>query len=227
MIQNLFANYICGTKDYHVALWTFWLVVFTFFIWLVGKNQLGGLNSTAKADFIERFSDKFFSPETRAILMLIDYEALHFKICNIDHGDDASLVGFPYFMIDEKVVKQFEIPAKALADILERKVYSAYEIDDFLLGHFEEIGLFEKQGRLDIGDVYSFFDWYIDLSWNNPEIQKYVQHQRDCDGDDIYGDFEYIYRKCDMYGKYLNQKSKPSKLLWKVKWGLHHRRNYS
>jgi hypothetical protein len=74
-------------------------------------------------------------------------------------------------------------------------------MDDFLLGFFEDIALFERKGFIGRDEVYHHFDWYIDVAWNNPEIQRYIEQQRkdEEDGGDIYEEFEDIAKKMKSY----------------------------
>jgi hypothetical protein len=225
MINDI-VNFISGTSSYtgytfdRIGLWTLLLVVATVLLWLVARKQLSGLGKTAKMDFIRKFSFEVFSDLTRDIFMLLDYDALHFQTSNINYSEDISPKEFPFFIIDEEIVKQLKIDPIKMRNILQRKVYSAFEIDDYLLGHFEDIGMFEKRGLLDIEDVYSVFDWYIEIYWKNDELQKYIKHQRETEeeGDDIYEDFEYIFRKCRSYEQYKNKRE--PKLFWRLKWKL-------
>ena len=208
-----------GSID-RVALWTFGLVIVTMFLWLIARKQLGGINKTAKADFIKKFTDGFFSAETRELLMLFDYNALHFRSVNIELGEDNPAKRFPYFAINEDIVKQLPITPETQKKILDKKCFTCYEIDDRLLGHFEDLGSYERKKLIDIEGVYDGFDWYIDLIWNNDEIQKYVNSQRDDekDGDDLYEDFKYIYNKCDSYGK--AKAAGKCLLWWELKWRI-------
>jgi hypothetical protein len=144
-------------------------------VWLifVAYDQLGDSNRTSRADFIRRFADKFFNEPTRDLLMLLDCEALSFQ----DTGP------FPYFVVDEKAVRECGINEEKKRELLDRKKYSAYEMDDCLLGYLEDIGFFEKRGLINIEEVNSHFNWYIQMVWDNPEIQKYVQMERKEDED--------------------------------------------
>jgi len=214
-------RYVCSKSDCAsssidlVALWTFslviatlLLVVATLFLWRVSYKQLGGISKTTRADFIERFSNKFFNSETRVILMLLDYKTLLFKSAGINYGHNVVSKDFLYFEIDEQIAKQLIIDSKSLSALMDKKVYSAFELDDLLLGYFEDIGALNKQGLLEIKDVYNYFNWYIENCWENPEIQKYILQQRHSEGEGIYENFEHIYRKCCAYGVSEGRKKK-------------------
>jgi len=214
-VSDLFA----GQVD-RVAFWTFALVIATLLLWWIAKRQLGGINKVTKADFIKKFSDSFFSDTTRRIIMLFDYNALSFRETEIEYGEDIPTKIFPYFIINEDVVRQLMISSKEQKELLDKKCYSGFEIDDYLLSFFEDIGSFEKKGLINIRDVYDCFDWYIDTIWNNEEVRKYMKRdiENEKDGDDISEDFIYIYGKCKSYRKAkLNGKNM---WWWKIKWNL-------
>lgn len=209
-----------GTTVDRIGFWTLLMVVATFLLLWVGKKQLGGIHKTAKVDFIKKFSNEFFSERTRDILMLFDYNALSLRITDIEYGEDIPSKPFPYFLINEEVIKQLKINPEKLKELLDKKMYSAFEIDDYLLGYFEDMGSFEKYGLLDIGHVYDYFDWYIENCWNNEEIKKYITQQRneEKDGDDIYENFEYIFNKCCSFEKSKNKNE--LKIWWRLKWRI-------
>jgi hypothetical protein len=76
-------------------------------------------------------------------------------------------------------------------------------LDDVLFGHIDDLGTFEKRGVLDISFIYKFFDYYVEVIWENKEIRKYIEWQRSGDesDSDVYDNFEYIYNKCKSYGE--------------------------
>ncbi len=204
-----------------VAFWTFFLVLVTFFLWLVAKRQLGGINKVSKADFIKKFSDSFFSETTLKIIMLFDYKALSYREAEIEYGDDIPIKTFPYFIIDEDIVKQLKISSEEQKILIDKKCFSGFEIDEYLLNLFEDIGSFEKKGLINIRDVYDNFDWYITAIWNNEEVRKYTNYdiENEKDGDDISEDFIYIYGKCKSYRK--AKLSGKNMWWWRIKWILH------
>jgi hypothetical protein len=209
---------LSGGQIDKIALWTFALVVATLLLWWIARKQLGGINRTAKADFSNKFDDNFFNKTTRTLVMLFDYDALTFNRSDISYGVNIKGKPFFYFDINDEIIEQFKISPDEKKYLLEKKIFTAYEIDDYLLGYFEDIGSFEKDGLLHIRDVYNRFDIYLDSIWNNQEIQNYISTVRDNenDGEDIYEDFDYIYKKCDSYG---NAKASGDFMLWwSIKW---------
>jgi hypothetical protein len=195
-------SHICGTTSHTgtdidmVSFWTFCLVLATLLLYLVAKFQLSGISKTSKADFIKKFNNDFFVEQIRNVIMLLDYQALEYREKSVQLGNKNEEAMFPYFTIDPNILNQLVISDSLLGTLQEKKVYSSFEMDDLLLGRFEDIGLFEKQGFLDIKDICNHFSWYIDVTWENKEIQKYIKAQRNLYGDRIYCHFEYVYNKC-------------------------------
>ena len=200
--------------------WVFATAMATVLLWIVASAELGGMNKVTKADFIKKFSDGFFKDETRDILMLLDYDALSFKIEKVNYTDKESR-SLPYFSANEEIVKQLKLDSGKQKNILEKKLYSSYEIDDYLLGPIESIAYFEKRGLLNIEQVYDDFDHYINLIYDSCVIQEYIQQQRneEKDGENIYDGLEYIYEKCDSYETHVIQNKRPL-LIWKMQWWI-------
>jgi hypothetical protein len=126
--------------------------------------------------------------------MLVEYNALSFQSKNINaNGKDEE---FSYFLVSDNIVRQLKIDEPLLNKLLKKKIYSADEVDDLLLGYFEEIGDLHKQGILSLEDINNSFGWHIKICWENPEIQKYIQQERKKPGNEnMYENFEYIYNK--------------------------------
>jgi hypothetical protein len=195
-------------------LYTLLLTVVTAILCFVAWIQLKGIKKTSKADFINKFNKDFFTDETRKLILLLSYNALEFKIDEIEYGENVSSISYPYFDVNQEIIKQF--PKNGTDKDMFPKRYSSFEIDDLLLGYFEEIGNFEKDSLIGISKVYTNFDWYIQMVWANQAIQEYINHTHESDGDDIYEDFEYIYNKSKSFG---DAKSKNSWMwFWQVRW---------
>jgi hypothetical protein len=196
-------SHICGTTSHNgtdidmVSMWTFCLVLATLLLYLVARYQLSGISKTTKADFIKQFNNDFFVEPTRNVIMLLDYDMLEYKEKIVTFADKNNGKVFPYFVINDGILSQLEISDEIRSALREKRVYSGFEIDDLLLGRFEDIGLFVKQNFLNIKDVCNHFSWYIDVAWQNNEIQKYIKAQRNLYGDTIYNNFEYVYNKCN------------------------------
>jgi hypothetical protein len=162
----------------HLGFWTMWYSIFTGVLVagtligvVVALMQLNSISETSKADFILKFKDSFFKKDARDLME----------------------------NLDEKKLKFIEIDSMAFFQLKRKNsdtVISAYEIDENLLNHFEDIGMFERKGILSLSMVNDMFGWYITDCWENAEIQKYIKYERALYGLAIFDDFEYIYTKC-------------------------------
>lgn len=155
----------------------FWTVValllvpvFTAGLYFVAKQQLIDLNKTTSAELLIKFKNDFFTSENRKIFRLICDERLMFDSGIFRNND----------YVDGKI--------------------DPYEIDDFL-GHYEDLGVLVRQGLIKLPMAYELFGYYIITSWENNDIKKYIKQQREEEknGDDIYDNFEFIYKKCVSY----------------------------
>ena len=86
-----------------------------------------------------------------------------------------------------------------------KKYYSVWEVDDLLLGLFENIGMLEQRGIVDFQSVYDVFGWYIETAWKDEHIKEYIKYQRDEEKADridqaFYSKFQHIATKCLEYG---------------------------
>ena len=162
----------------------------------IAWKELDKMVNINSADFIYRLKNDFFTEETRNLITLIDLDAIRFVNNN----------GIVYFEVIEKKLKDF--PEEIIRLLTQKKFYSPYEIDDLLLGHFEDIGLFVQKGVVDIEMAYKEFDWYVKTTYENDEIQKYITHLREFEGGDIYDKFEYLYQEFKKLGKLKREKIK-------------------
>jgi len=164
-------------------------------VWIAWK-ELDEIKNTNSADFIHRLKkNDFFNEKTRNLITIIDLDALKFV-----ENDNMQ-----YFEIIEEKLKDF--PGEIVNQLTQKKFYTIYEIDDLLLGHFEDIGLLEQKGILDTEMVYEEFSWYIETVYENCEIKKYIEWSRkDKEDEGIYDKLEYIYYKCKSFGKCKREK---------------------
>jgi hypothetical protein len=185
---------ICGGVYLYFSpnhLWETITGVATVWLVFIAYWQLAIGNRTSTANFICKFTDSFFVKNTRDLIMLLDNEALKYQ----DSGSDFP----PCFIIDEAKVKKLCLDKKKEDDLIARKRYSAYEIDDWLLGPLEDVGYFEKNGLVNIDQAYHDFGWYVDLAIDEDgPIMKYVTYSQKGDSD-VYENFLYLAKKLDSY----------------------------
>ena len=208
-------------------LWVYITALATVFLWIVAGDELGDSNKVSKATFIGKFTEDFFTEKTREILMLIDYKALIFinthEVSYKTNETEINQKPFPYFLLDKAVVAQLKLGPEEERHITKREQYTAFEIDDCLLGPIESLAGFEKRKLVDIRQVYDDFDHYINLIGDNYAIQSYIeqQHSEEKDGGTIYENFKYLYKKCDSYERHVIQGNEPF-FIWKIRWFFCH-----
>jgi hypothetical protein len=197
------------------TVWIGLTAILTGILAWVAYWQLKSFNKTTRADFINRFTKDFFNESAQEIILLLDYSALKFKESEIEYGKDIPRREWPYFLIEKDIAGQFKPKMTS-----QREMYTAFELDDDLLGHFDDLGTFEKRGILDISLIYDVFSYYIELVWENEEIQKYIKWQQADNKDfgDVFENFEYIYRKCKSFGS--TKRNRQNIWFWKLKWLL-------
>jgi hypothetical protein len=183
--------WLFGTNDHGIdrtALWTGVIALVTFGAVLFAWVQLRAIRKTSRADFAKRFIDTFFNDDTRTLFALLMNSALTFEVKNIDENGQK-VDRLPYMKIKPEIVKQL---SGIIAVERGRLGYSAFEIDDFLLGHFDDLGRYVMQKLIDFKTARLIFSYYVTESFENPAISEYL---RDEDNQGKYTDFRYIYNK--------------------------------
>ena len=156
----------------------------TLILSVIAYSQFQKLNTISSADFIYKLSDTMFTGKTRIILELIDKNSLKYNKSDYT------------FAIEKNALKDKSLYlAIKNAFGYDKTVFSCYEIDDLLLSNFEDLGLLEQKGIVDIDMAYVLFDWPVEVTWDNKEIQKYIQVSREEDGRDVYDKYEDIFNK--------------------------------
>ena len=88
--------------------------------------------------------------------------------------EDGTPLPHPYFRADEGRITASSLPEVLKTRLTERKEFSCYEIDDVLLGHFEDLHSLWKRKLLDLGLIYEGFSWYIERCGDNCAIRRYI-----------------------------------------------------
>ena len=160
----------------------------TFSLVWVAEKQLQNLAKTADADFILKRSDKFFQPDTRVLLHLIEDSHLRFEL--------SEPLGNSYFEIDKEKIANLH--KKIQKRLLKKGVYSVYEIDDLILGPLEDIASLEKNKLISFDLIYEVFSWYICRVWQNLDIRIYITAARvEKEGaGDLYQSLESLAERC-------------------------------
>jgi hypothetical protein len=171
---------------------------FTLVLAYIALRQLNRIHSTSNAELIHKLKTDFFRPETRILTHLVEHEYLLF--IDPETIQTASPYKEAYFEVDMDKIGKTNLPQEIRDDLSKKKYYSTYEMDDLLLGHLEDIGLFWDSGALEIGVVYEEFDYYLAIAYDNPAIKDYIKFARK-DGADIYDKFEKVYNGSKSYKK--------------------------
>jgi hypothetical protein len=193
-----------ANKDGSIDRIVFW----TFVLAIIALRQLWEMSRTARADFIYKFTDGFFNQESRSLMLLFEYDLLTFEIKKVNDQE------FPCFKLDDKKLNDLEGIDGRLKDNF-KPVYTMYDIDDRFLGHFEDLGNYERKGLLDIQMIYEGFSYYIKSIWENNEMKKYIKWEKTV-AQDMWTGVEYIYSKVISYGE--AKKHKSFSWLWKLEW---------
>ncbi len=146
--------------------------VVTLILIFVGLQQVHQLANISNADFMLRRADNFFQPETRKLIQLIEDAYLRFEERNPFRDS--------YFVPDEAKITSSGLHNDLKQNLLAKRAYSTYEIDDLVLGPLEDLGALEadRRGLISFDLIYDFFSWYICRIWENEEIKRYVNGAR-------------------------------------------------
>ncbi|MDP4267817.1 MAG: hypothetical protein Q8880_10350 [Bacteroidota bacterium] len=184
-----FINWTC--------LWTLVTAVATIGIGVIAYIQLEKYNNTAIADFALKFKNDFYNNcKTKDLLMLFEFNLL--KFCQ-DKKEDNDKLTHDYFDVIENDLKKYKHIENLLNE--KRKNYNSDEIDDNILGHYEDLGLFLKKGIISIDFIYIGFDYHIEKIYENDAIKDYIKEIRtqDIENEDIYAEFDYLYKRIQEY----------------------------
>lgn len=185
--------FICINLDWN-CFWTALTAIFTLFLVLVGYDQLEKFNETNKRVFLQNLKNDFFTDYERTLMFLIDNKYLIFNTIKLDGNEiynTKNEISFFINTVDNRIDFIIdEIP------LLKRKYFTSNEIDDFLLQHFEDIGILYENENLTKEDIVETFGYYLETCWGYKEIHTYINHVREVTKDnDIYMKFENLCNK--------------------------------
>lgn len=186
-----------GTKTDPTTIWTAVIAGITLLGVVVALWQLAGIRATSRADFTFRFIESFFTAETRTMFTLLTNSCLNYEVTEISK-DGTVIDRLPYLKIDETVASQLTGIVSPMPD---RIGYSALEVDDVLLGHFESLGWYVHRGLIDFDAAWTNFSYYLVESFKHPEIEKYMADPDNAD-EDTYAEFRYLNRRFQKYDRF-------------------------
>jgi hypothetical protein len=189
MISILYLLFGAGHYIDRGAFWTgVGVVVAAIGLWLA-FIQLQGIKKVSRADFAKRFIDTFFTHETRTLFSLLLNSALEFAVLEIKDESHNVIDRLPYLKINKQIAGQ--VNGIVMFDD-HRTGYSAFEVDDLLLGFFDDLGWYERKGLIDLETIKQAFGYYICESHDSKVMKKYLADE---DNRGRYADFDYIYKK--------------------------------
>ena len=169
--------------------------IFTAGLFFIAWRQLRKINKTSSAEFLHKLKTDLLNDKSSLLISLIDIGCLQF----ITHKNEEE----SYFNINLDSIKN-----KLIKKELKRKIdkvregsyiIESFELDEFLLGHIEYLGILEEKKILDIDMIYEEFSWIIQTCFENHDIKKYIKQQREKDWD-IYDKAESLAKKCNRFG---------------------------
>lgn len=215
---NKVVSFISGTTTHsgsdidRLGLWTFALALATAFLVFVAWWQLRSIKKTSRAEFIKKFNDSFFTEDTRKLITLLFNSALEFCVLDIklkDKKDDR----LPYLKLKADVVEQ--IKKAGLISVEDWRLgYNAFEVDDLLLGHLDDVGRYEKKGLLDITDAYKTFGYYFELLEEGAPAQEMLD---DKDNAGKYEDLKYMQKEFESYNTMMEKDCLLGMLYWHIR----------
>ena len=168
-------------------------VAFTTLLALIAYYQLSNIAKTNSTDFIHRLKNDFFTEQTRILVdHVIEDRLIYKEISGTVPGEDvsgSSKIEMAYFAVDDKRILA-TFPAELREHLSEKKYYLEVEIDDFLLGPFEDIGLFEEKHLIDTDMAYEEFSYYVVETFENEGIKRYI-------GDPDFCEEEFASGRCE------------------------------
>ncbi len=166
--------------------------ILTLLLAYVAWKQIYQVSRTESASFVLDIKKEFFRLETRILVQLLDEDLLEFVPSTPERSG--------HFRVKQDGLHRLGTPNDDERHVPIPHRYSLYEVDDLLLGHFEDLGLLYRMGIVELEMIYGMFSWYIELAWENGAIRHYIAAERARpDGADIYENFGYIYNACVNY----------------------------
>lgn len=164
-------------------------------------SQLSSLAHSARSDartnaarFALQLKNDFFTDRTRLLMELIGEDWLLYE----NAKNDGTPLPHPYFKVDEAKITASLLPDSQKERLTKCKTFSCYEIDDLLLGHFEDLYSLWKRNLLDLGLIYEGFSWYIEQCTDNSAIRRYLADEAE-DSPDIWSGVMKLREALDHY----------------------------
>lgn len=158
---------------------------------LIAYGQLNIVSSNSSTELIHKLKIDLFSVRTRRLFSLIESDFLSF----VNEGDRDS-----YFLVKTDEVMQSKLHERIKKELVSRPVYSCYDLDDLILGPFEDLGYLNQQGMINFYLLHNTFAYYINQTRSNKAITEYIQLTRSS-YPQVYQGLDYIHNKCCSYNR--------------------------
>jgi hypothetical protein len=180
-------HFLCGTDESgrlnRSSFWSMLSTVSTIVLLFIAYNQLHGINETTAAEFSHKIKNDLYTPQKIRLITLFDDKLLLFK-------SDSN--GSVWYEIDTTEIQTGK--KQTTADLQPQKV-NIFQVDE-LLQDFEDLSFYEKRGQIKFEYIYDAYAYYIEMLWENPEMQKYIKWQRDqAHNSNSYSNLEKIYNR--------------------------------
>jgi hypothetical protein len=162
---------ICSNQLHSGLLGACLGAIFMALVAFIAYWQLNNISKTAGTDFIHRLKNDFFTESARILMDHIIEKRIKFKEYRVE-GPEKKALGAYFEMDDNQLFKRF--PEEIKAQLMKKKYYLEAEVDDFVLGPLEDIGLFEVRHLIDSEMAYEEFSYYTIEAFENEEIKKYI-----------------------------------------------------
>ena len=182
---------LCINVDWSI-FWTAMTAVATFLLAGVGWRQLSALNNTNKEVFLNNLKEQFFTPKARGLIFLIEQEALGYEVKKFKLKDSENEVELDVFHNNLLVpIKDY---LKEQGATVPQDIYTTNEVDDYLLQHLEDLGLYYKKGIINLDDADEAFGFYVTTIHDNGAIAEYIKGVQE-DDPTIYTNFDFLYNR--------------------------------
>jgi hypothetical protein len=186
------------------TIWSFFAAAGAVAVAIVANSELSKSRKISNVQLSQDFKRDFFTAVNEELHLFLEFDLL---IYHSDNKGEKRLPNLPeelsYFEVKMKDFKRKEDNKPAYLDGLHN-IYSAYEIDDYVLGNVEELGLFEEKGIMTLEFIDEIFGNYIKTVGENNEIKRYVRESRIQYNDNaLYNRLENLYNKLFPDSKFL------------------------
>jgi hypothetical protein len=147
---------------------SFWAMIATIsaiFLLIIAYVQLKEIKETTNAEFSHKIKNDLYTQKKIQLISLFDADVICFKY---------NSEGVVWFELDTALYS--EMPTTDIYVKIPTK-FNVFEIDE-LLQDFEDLSFYEKKGQISLEYIYDAYAYYIEMLWENVEIRKYINWQR-------------------------------------------------